>query len=198
MPSWRVPGYRRRSVLTMKLSVVTPAHNEERHIAACLSSVFESAKHAAIDFEHIVVLNRCNDRTEEFAVSSGCRIVREDARNLSKIRNAGVSAATGEIIVTIDADSVMSRNMLVELCVRSVLDGTSGVASGSFPNDGLWESHAVSWSFCPSFYGIASAPGCFGVSKAILIQLAGSTKNVFALRMLILGSVSSTSVVNAD
>ena len=103
------------SVFKMKLSVVTPAHNEERHIAACVSSVFESAKHAAIDFEHIVVLNRCNDRTEEIAVSLGCRIVREDARNLSKIRNAGVSAATGEIIVTIDADSVMSRNMLVEV-----------------------------------------------------------------------------------
>jgi len=99
----------------MKLSVVTPAHNEERHLAACVSSVFESARHAAIDFEHIVVLNRCNDRTEEIAVSLGCRIVREDARNLSKIRNAGVSAAIGEIIVTIDADSVMSRNMLGEV-----------------------------------------------------------------------------------
>ncbi|MFM8215177.1 MAG: glycosyltransferase, partial [Pirellula sp.] len=95
----------------MKLSVVTPAHNEERHLAACVSSVIESARHAAIDFEHIIVLNRCNDRTEEIAVSLGCRIVREDARNLSRIRNAGVSAATGEIIVTIDADSVMSRNM---------------------------------------------------------------------------------------
>ncbi len=99
----------------MKLSVITPAHNEERHLAACLSSVIESARHAAIDFEHIVVLNRCNDRSEEIAVSLGCRIVREDARNLSRIRNAGVSAATGEIIVTIDADSVMSRNMLGEV-----------------------------------------------------------------------------------
>jgi len=89
----------------MKLSVVTPAHNEERHLASCVFSVFEFAKHAAIDFEHIVVLNRCNDRTEEIAASLGCRIVREDARNLSKIRNAGVSAATGEIIVTIDADA---------------------------------------------------------------------------------------------
>jgi glycosyltransferase involved in cell wall biosynthesis len=47
------------------------------------------------------------DRTEEIAVSLGCRMVREDARNLSRIRNAGVSAATGEMIVTIDADSVI-------------------------------------------------------------------------------------------
>jgi len=103
------------SVLRMKISVVTPAHNEERYLAACVSSVIESARHAAIGFEHIVVLNRCNDRTEEIAASLGCRIVLEDARNLSRIRNAGVSAATGEIIVTIDADSVMSQNMLGEV-----------------------------------------------------------------------------------
>lgn len=99
----------------MKLSVITPAHNEEDVLAACVSSVSASARHAGLDYEHIVVLNRCDDRTEEIAVSLGCRIVREDARNLSRIRNAGVHAATGEIMVTIDADSVMSPNMLSEV-----------------------------------------------------------------------------------
>ena len=61
------------------------------------------------------MLNRCTDRTEEIALSLGCRIEREDERNLSRIRNAGVRAATGEIVVTIDADSVMSSNMLEEV-----------------------------------------------------------------------------------
>jgi len=106
----------------MKLSVVTPAHNEEAHIAACVSSVSASARLAALDHEHIVVLNRCDDRTEDIASSLGCRIVREDARNLSRIRNAGVAASTGEVIVTIDADSIMSPNMLGEV-VRMIGSG---------------------------------------------------------------------------
>jgi glycosyltransferase involved in cell wall biosynthesis len=36
----------------------------------------------------------------------------EDARNLSRIRNSGVHASSGDVIVTIDADSWMSPNML--------------------------------------------------------------------------------------
>jgi hypothetical protein len=41
--------------------------------------------------------------------------VREDGRNLAKIRNAAAKAAAGEIIVTIDADSRMTGNMLAEI-----------------------------------------------------------------------------------
>jgi glycosyltransferase involved in cell wall biosynthesis len=41
-------------------------------------------------------------------------VVHEDRRNLAAIRNAAARAATGEIVVTIDADSRMSSNMLTE------------------------------------------------------------------------------------
>ena len=99
----------------MKFSVITPAHNEENFIQKCADSVRAAARHANLDCEHIVVLNRCSDRTEEIAMQNGCRIVREDARNLSRIRNAGVAVARNEIIVTIDADCWMSPNMLPEV-----------------------------------------------------------------------------------
>ena len=42
-------------------------------------------------------------------------MVREDGRNLARIRNAAAKAATGEIIVTIDADSRMTGKMFVEI-----------------------------------------------------------------------------------
>ena len=50
-------------------------------------------------------MNRCTDRTEAIALAAGARVVQEDARNLSKIRNKGLAAATGDIVVTVDADS---------------------------------------------------------------------------------------------
>ena len=52
------------------------------------------------------------------AEACGARIVFEDARNLSRIRNAGVATARGEVLVTIDADSRMSPTMLVEVLAR--------------------------------------------------------------------------------
>lgn len=96
----------------MKFSVIVPAHNEEALIGGCLDSVRLAAEPYPGDVEIIVVLNRCDDRTEEIARAAGAVIVREDAKNLSMIRNAGARQASGDIIVTIDADSRMSENML--------------------------------------------------------------------------------------
>ena len=54
----------------MAISVVTPAHNEEQYLGKCIGSVKAAAQSAQLlDVEHIVVLNRCTDRTEEVAVS---------------------------------------------------------------------------------------------------------------------------------
>jgi len=99
----------------MKFSIIIPARDEEKLIGRCLDAIGRAAKPFPGDVEVIVVINRCTDRTEDLARSRGARIVHDDSRSLAAIRNAGARAATGEIIVTIDADSVMSDNMLVEV-----------------------------------------------------------------------------------
>ena len=100
------------------ISVVTPAHNEEQFLGGCLESVRAAAAFLDERVEHIVVLNRCTDNTRMVAEACAHRIVFEDARNLSRIRNAGVATARGEVLVTIDADSRMSPTMLGEVLAR--------------------------------------------------------------------------------
>jgi glycosyltransferase involved in cell wall biosynthesis len=99
----------------MKFSIVIPAHNEESTISACFDSIERAAKHHPSEVETIVVLNRCTDATEEIATSRGAIITRDDRRNLAMIRNTGARQATGEALVTIDADSRMSENTLEEI-----------------------------------------------------------------------------------
>jgi len=99
----------------VKFSVLVPAHNEEACLGACLASIEASARPCEGQVETIVALNRCTDRTEEIGQDHRAVIVREDARNLAKIRNAAARAASGEILATIDADSTMSVNMLSEI-----------------------------------------------------------------------------------
>jgi len=96
-----------------RFSIVIPARDEERFIGACLESIRTASVSFPDAVEIIVVLNRCTDRTEAIAHSFGARTIREDARNLSRIRNAGARSATGEILITIDADSVMTPGTLV-------------------------------------------------------------------------------------
>jgi glycosyltransferase involved in cell wall biosynthesis len=98
------------------VSVVIPACNEEALIGRAINSAIKSAKFANIDnLEVVVVINRCTDKTEEVARSLNAKIVYCDQKNLSAIRNAGVNATTSDIILTIDADSVMSENMISEV-----------------------------------------------------------------------------------
>jgi glycosyltransferase involved in cell wall biosynthesis len=112
----------------VRFSVLVPAHNEEAYLGACLASIETAARPYQGQVETIVALNRCTDRTEELARSHGAVIVREDARNLAKIRNAAARAASGEILLTIDADSTMSTNMLSE--VERALAGGRTVGGG--------------------------------------------------------------------
>ena len=98
-----------------KVSILIPARNEERYLPGCLESVEAAARPFPDQVEMIVALNRCTDRTEEIALAHGAKVVHDDSRNLAKIRNAAARVATGEVIITIDADSRMTGNMLVEI-----------------------------------------------------------------------------------
>ncbi len=91
------------------ISVITPAHNEELFIKECLCSVKTAAKEVSEAYDHIVVLNRCTDKTGEIATQLGARIITDDSRNLSRIRNKGAEASKGDILVTIDADRGIAK-----------------------------------------------------------------------------------------
>ena len=98
-----------------RFSVIIPARNEEQHLPACLESIKAAGEPFSDQVEIVVALNRCTDRTEEIAVQHGAKLVHDDSKNLARIRNTAAKAASGEVIVTIDADSRMTKNMLSEI-----------------------------------------------------------------------------------
>ena len=107
----------------IKFSIIIPAHNEEKYIGRCLDSVTAAAEPYKEQVEIIVVLNRCTDRTEEIANSYNCITVKNDDKNLSKIRNAGAKVAKGEILITIDADTRMTKKNLLARVERNLSSG---------------------------------------------------------------------------
>jgi len=125
-----------RSGTSMKFSIVIPAHNEEKYIGACFDAIEVAGARVDCDIEIIVVVNRCIDRTEEIARSRGAVIVHEDARCLAKIRNTGAKVARGEILITIDADSIMPENTLQS--VSEVIDGGDVIGGGAIVVPDRW------------------------------------------------------------
>lgn len=115
-----------------KFSVVIPAHNEEKYIGKCLRAVRSAAKYVIPDrVEVIVVANRCTDRTAAIAEHYGAKVVMNGDKCISAVRNAGIRAAGGEIIVTVDADSLMTKLSLRE--VAEMLESGDFVGGGTMP-----------------------------------------------------------------
>jgi glycosyltransferase involved in cell wall biosynthesis len=98
-----------------RFSIIVPAHNEEVLLPRGLDAVQLAIAQAGASAEIVVVANRCSDRTESIAVAAGAVVVRDEHRNIAATRNAGVAASNGEIVVTIDADTVMHRDALTEI-----------------------------------------------------------------------------------
>ena len=82
-----------------RISVVIPCHNEEAGIRA----VIERMPRPLVD-EIVVVNNASTDRTEEVARELGAKVVREENKGYGNAYKAGLSAAGGDIIVTMDGD----------------------------------------------------------------------------------------------
>jgi glycosyltransferase involved in cell wall biosynthesis len=98
-----------------RISVVVPAHNEQRTLPACLQSIQRAAASIRCGVEIVVVANRCTDSTAQIAQDAGAVIVHDDSRSIAAVRNAGIRRSTGEIVVTIDADSLMHHDALGEV-----------------------------------------------------------------------------------
>jgi glycosyltransferase involved in cell wall biosynthesis len=95
------------------VSVIIPAHNEERLLPRALSCVDVARERADTEVEVVVVANRCDDATIEIGREAGALIVESLARSIAAVRNAGVAASRGETVITIDADSQMHPNAVL-------------------------------------------------------------------------------------
>jgi len=80
------------------ITVIIPCLNEEQGIEKVLR-----ATPGFVD-EVIVVDNNSTDRTSEVAASLGAKVIREEVRGYGRAYKRGFSAATSDLIVTLDGD----------------------------------------------------------------------------------------------
>ena len=85
------------------ISVVIPAFNEEKLLGATLACIREATR--GMDIELVVCDNNSTDRTAEIARQAGAKVVFEPLNQISRARNAGAAAASGDWLVFVDADS---------------------------------------------------------------------------------------------
>jgi len=111
----------------MPVSIIIPAYNEERHIAACIESLLK--QECSDEVEIIVVNNASRDGTAEILSSYAAkypekvRVINLD-RNLGPggARNLAARIARGDILIFLDADMTFPPDFIEKL-TRPIKEG---------------------------------------------------------------------------
>lgn len=111
----------------LRFAVVVPAHNEQAQIAETVASLLQVHYPKAL-FEVVVVADNCTDATADIAQRAGARVL---VRNHATERGKGYALhhaftlllAEGapksiDAVVVVDADSIVSPNLLHAFAVR--------------------------------------------------------------------------------
>jgi len=97
-----------------RISVIIPAHNEAALIGHAVSAVRAQAT-AGVELEVIVADDGSTDETVAAAREAGAQVVTLGGGNPAAARNRGAAAATGEILIFLDADCIPAPGWLAAL-----------------------------------------------------------------------------------
>ena len=142
------------------VSVIIPAHNEERYICQCIDSVLRTGWPREM-LEILVIDHSSTDRTAELARAAGARVLPISTGKIGAVRNAGLAAAKGEFVAYVDGDCSVPATWLQTAVSLLESDESIGAIGGPClsPSDGTW----VERSLAPSTTG----PGYARHVKAI-------------------------------
>jgi glycosyltransferase involved in cell wall biosynthesis len=107
------------------ISFIIPAYTEERLIGRTLSALKDAAHAAGQPFEVIVVDDASSDRTAAIACEHGARVVAVSHRQIAATRNAGARQASGELLVFVDADTIVNE-AVIRAAIRAIHQGAVG------------------------------------------------------------------------
>jgi glycosyltransferase involved in cell wall biosynthesis len=155
------------------ISFILPAYNEEALLPGTLATLFASARALGRPFEVIVADDASTDRTAEIAAAAGARVVAVNHRQISATRNAGARAAQGDILVFIDADTLVPEATL--RAVLAACDEDGAVAGGArVAFDRIPLGHRLFWgAYCRVYHGLGFAAGCFIFARREAFAAAG-------------------------
>lgn len=104
------------------ITVVIPAFNEERHIGQTIEHLraaeerFRSRTRSAVQI--LVVDNNSSDRTAAVVRELGVTVVHESEHNIARVRNTGARRADHELLVFLDADTLVPPGLLFCIAER--------------------------------------------------------------------------------
>ncbi len=143
------------------ISFIVPAYNEERLLGATLDAIHAAAEATGEGHEVIVVDDASSDRTAEVAREHGARVVSVANRQIAATRNAGAREAQGDLLIFVDADTIVNPEV-VRAAYSTMKSGAVGGGAGvRFQGRLPWYAKALTPLAVWVFRKARLAAGCF-------------------------------------
>lgn len=131
----------------MLLSCIIPTLNEEKYLPGLLESLRDQNFK---DYEIIVSDGGSTDKTSIIAQAAGCRLVVDDkVKHPSHQRNVGAAVAQGDILLFLDADTVLPAHF-IKIAIKE-FQSRNLVGAGFYikfnPDKPLYKFFALSLNF---------------------------------------------------
>lgn len=108
-----------------KFSIIIPSHNGQEYISRCLNSIKQQTYS---DYEIIFINDSSTDYTANVINSnfnfSNIKYYEVSFKDISKVRNYGLSKVSGDSIIFVDVDDWIEKNLLEKL---SIIDNGNDV-----------------------------------------------------------------------
>ena len=103
-------------------SIIIPAYNEEEYLLKTLHYAKSAVEKMSLKGEIIVVDNNSTDKTAEIARNFGVKVIFEEYNQIAKARNSGARIAKGKYFIFLDADTILSSELL-SAALENLLSG---------------------------------------------------------------------------
>lgn len=165
----------------MKISVIVPAFNEASCLAQTLASISAALSVAGCDSEIVVVDNESTDKTPKIAIAVGARVVNESEHVIARVRNTGAAQTDGDVLVFIDADTLVPEMLFVR--IAEVMEDEKcfggGVAVEYFPIERTWIKYYVTvWVFMARFVRTTQGAAQF-YRRSAFEEIKGYDETIF-------------------
>jgi glycosyltransferase involved in cell wall biosynthesis len=165
----------------MKFSVIIPAYDEEEYLPATLVRVGQALSIIASPSEIIVVDNDSQDGTKQVAEDFGIKVILEREHNISKVRNTGAKSSTGDVLIFIDADTLVPETLFQKILVvmedENCLGGAVAVEYEDFQRKWM-KFYLLGWKFWGKFFNMAQGAAQF-CRKCVFEELDGYDPTIF-------------------
>lgn len=148
------------------LSVIIPAYQAEKYIAQAVDSV--RAQNWVGQTQIIVIDDGSADNTAAEAEKLGLQVIRKTQGGAASARNEGLRAATGQLVLLLDADDVLTEGALAAMYDAMTEKGVDAVfaMAEDFVSPELTDAQKAELKPRPAAYG-GVLPGCSLIRRSV-------------------------------